>query len=103
MSKLVEFCFQLPLSYKRRNGIGRYLIRQYLKTQAPEAIYMKLQKKGGIIPATLSQCQQYLAEGRFDTHFNELPYLDWATQNSPHQTLAARIHTYMFKSALDAL
>lgn len=95
--KLVEFCFRLPLFYKRRDGMGRYMIRQYLKTQTPSILHTKLQKQGGIIPATLDQSYQYLSSGRFDKAFSDLPYLHLAKQDNPHQVLSASMLTYMLK------
>ena len=97
---LVEFCFQLPASYKRRNGLGRYLIRKYLESATPHGTYSKLQKKGGIIPATLCQSLRYLSEGRFDNDFKDLPYINLAKQRTLHETLIEKIQAYMFNNYL---
>jgi asparagine synthase (glutamine-hydrolysing) len=96
--KLVDFCFRLPPIYKRRNGVGRYMIREYLKkTHAPIELYSNQQKKGGIIPATLEQSRSYWLQGKYDSEFSNLPFMDWAVQNTTHQAFVMRIHAYMFK------
>lgn len=56
--KLVEFCFYLPLEQKCRNGVSRYLMRQYLKKHVPKKLYQHFKKDGTIFPATEAVCRR---------------------------------------------
>lgn len=95
---LVEFCFQLPLSLKRRNGRGRYLIRRYLENYVPEPIYNKDKKFGGILPATLHVCKTLYRSGEFETAFADLPFsAHFSEQATVHMQILNRIYAYMLK------
>lgn len=74
--KLVEFCYQLPLEFKRANAENRIMVRKYLSKFLPETVYGKHQKVGGIMPATVSKVKQEYFAGRYKELFAELPYSD---------------------------
>ena len=44
--RLVEFCFHLDNSYKIRNGLGKWLLREAMKDILPEEIRMRKDKTG---------------------------------------------------------
>ena len=96
--RLVEFCLRLPLRQKRRGGMGRYIMRQYLKKSgAPEVLYGQVQKQGGIIPGTLDKCYNWLRSGRFSEYFSGLPYMQYADLSTTHRELAQKTMMYMLK------
>lgn len=96
--KLVEYCLRLPLNQKRRDGVGRYIMRQYLKQSgAPSALYGNLQKGGGIIPGALDKCYDWLRSGKFSQHFSGLPYMQYANTKTLHQELTQKTLMYMLK------
>ena len=98
---LVEFCFSLPLEQKRRLGMGRYLIRQYLQQHTPLPISAKLKMTGSICDATLQKCLHYLESGYFSKAFTDLPFqTHWQINASQHEQLLERVFAYMFKAYL---
>lgn len=97
--QLIEFCIQLPLTLKRREGVGRYLLRQYLSQHTPLSLYSKSQKNRKMTHTALEKCTDYLNKGYFEDHFVELPYLNFAVQNPQHLELFSKINAYMFKWA----
>lgn len=95
--KLVEFCYHLPSHQKNHRGIGRYLIREYLKRHGiPSPIYQKIQKNGGIIPATLDKFEQYRRQGKIEFNAQLSDYLRPGQYLNQHQKLVAAIHAYMY-------
>ncbi len=94
---LVEFCFGLPALQKRQNGLGRYLIRQYLADLVPPSVYLKNQKIGGILPATMQKCYDDLAAGKFDPYFADLPLAKRLPCCTPHSQLKNLLTAYMLK------
>lgn len=97
--KLVEFCYHLPPQQKRQQGVGRYLIRRYLEAYAPQSVYSKQQKIGGILPATLEKCHHYLKEGQFHANVKSPPFQTQLKHKNPHLTLIHYIHSYMLERA----
>ncbi|MCX7117892.1 MAG: asparagine synthase-related protein [Legionellales bacterium] len=80
---LVEYCFHLPLDQKRRFGLSRYLIRQYLQQALPHVVFPKKYKMtGSIAGAALEKCLRYFEEGRLNSYFNPLPFQDLFTKNA---------------------
>ena len=94
---LVEFCFYLTLSQKRHQGMGRYLMRRYLKGLVPPDIYNKNQKIGGIVPATMDKCNRYLEEGHFDPYFQNLPWIDNVKLSTPRSKFKNPMTAYMLQ------
>ena len=68
---LLSFFLALPVSQKRHDGVGRYLIRRYLARQMPGAVFDTYQKKEGlnILPATMDYFKPQFLDGVFDAHF----------------------------------
>lgn len=96
--KLVDFCFRLPLEQKRRNGVNRYLIRQYIAKSLSSKVYNKHLKTGSIMPATMQKCKEYARKGLLDPYFKDLPYIEKVDKNlGETEKLAAKIYAYMFK------
>lgn len=48
--RLVSFCLALPTSEKRRNGLGRYVLRQGLKNSIPEVV-LNRRSKSNFLPS----------------------------------------------------
>jgi asparagine synthase (glutamine-hydrolysing) len=44
--RLLEFCLALPVEQKRRNGYGRYILRQALRTELPNSVRDRQDKAG---------------------------------------------------------
>ena len=96
--KLVEFCFHLPAEQKKRHGMGRYLMRQYLAQYLPDTISAHNSKRGDIVPATRHKYLQYLKEGKLAAYFNDLPFEQHIHQINPSRLQPfARILAYMFQ------
>lgn len=104
--KLVEYCYRLPVEQKRRNGVGRYLIRQYLAEHLPATVYAHNSKKGDIMPATRHKYKEYLKTGKLDPYFKNLPFQQHINQISIKelhplsQILAYMIKHYQEKKGL---
>lgn len=77
--KLVAFCHNLPLEFKRKNGESRLMVRNYLAQYLPASVYQKHTKIGGIMPATIHKIKQEYTAGKYKQLFNNLPY---ATQSN---------------------
>jgi len=97
--KLVDFYCRLPWEQKRRNGVGRYLLRQYLaKHGVPNMVWEKGKKGGGIIPATLHVCKKMHREGQLANLFRDLPFAEHVAKiNEEQAQLFAQMDAYMFK------
>lgn len=96
---LVEFCFKLPLEQKRRDGVGRYLIRQYLKRHnAPADLYLHNNKAGGIFPATRDKTEGALKPLTAYNHQHEMVkrYGSRWLQRSVHQQFSATLHAKVY-------
>lgn len=71
---LVEFCFYLPPELKRREGKGRYLIREFFAERTKGFTPDKLKMTGSIMPGTFDKCQQSIKSGEFDKVLNSLKH-----------------------------
>lgn len=49
--RLIEFCFRLPSRYKIRGGIGKWILREAMKSILPESVRTRKDKAGFIAPA----------------------------------------------------
>jgi asparagine synthase (glutamine-hydrolysing) len=49
--RLVEHCFSLPSSFKIRNGLGKWILREAMKGILPEIVRTRKDKSGFIAPA----------------------------------------------------
>lgn len=49
--RLAEFCFSLPSSYKIRDGVGKWILRESMKDILPETVRTRKDKAGFIAPA----------------------------------------------------
>ncbi|PIQ42820.1 MAG: hypothetical protein COV52_05965 [Gammaproteobacteria bacterium CG11_big_fil_rev_8_21_14_0_20_46_22] len=94
--KLVEFCFHLPEKFKRRDRVGRYLVREYLKARGvPQPVYSKTQKTGASIPATIETAFQYLRDPIVRQGLKDLPWFKKARRKTAHEELIAWVYCYM--------
>lgn len=71
---LVEFCYQLPLEQKRRNGVNRCLIRDYLAQFVPAEVFGNQSKSGSVTPATMEKVRSLYETGTYQSLFNNLPF-----------------------------
>ena len=96
--KLLEFYLRLPLSQKRHEGLGRYLLRRYMAQHVPAFIFNQYEKKKGlaIIPATFELFKRQLASGMHDAAFQALPYPALVKHTDEHRQTVKKIHAYMF-------
>lgn len=96
--KLIEFGLSLPLAQKRRRGINRYLIRQYLANYLPRKMVDKVKIGGGIMPATFHLSKEYLKQEKFSEYFTDLPFSGAIlSAKGNREELKANIAAYMLK------
>lgn len=69
--RMLEFCLALPLNQKRRNGWGRFLLRQSTHSILPDEIRWKTDKTGYIVP---NMCSRILDNAKILKQ-NELDFL----------------------------
>lgn len=76
--KLLEFMMRVPTLYKRYDGRGRYLIREYLAKHTPDNLFHDYRKKDGlgIVPSTFSLFQDKFEQGCYQAIFQDLPYAE---------------------------
>jgi asparagine synthase (glutamine-hydrolysing) len=94
--KLLEFFLSLPLEQKRHQGIGRYMMRQYLAQVMPTVPFKTYKKKEGlnIMPATIDTFKAQWNSGVFQNEFQSLPKT--LTQDKlPHTTMIKTIQAFM--------
>lgn len=100
--KLLEFMLSVPTVQKRRDGRGRYLIRQYLAQFLPNDLFGSYRKQSGlgIVPSTFDLYQQQYEQGCYQEAFKDLPYPHLI--KNKHQPIALRnnIKGFMLKKAL---
>lgn len=74
--KLLEFMVSLPTIQKRRDGRGRYLIRQYLSKFIPGDLFSTYRKQDGlgIVPSTFDMFQKNFEQGCYQEAFKDMPY-----------------------------
>lgn len=97
--KLIDFSLRLPLLQSRRNGEGRYLIRQYLAQYVPEKNYKQEKRKGAhIMPAVMQKCKDYEASGALDHALAQLPFSRSIEKAStPHCQLRHKLYANMLE------
>ena len=106
---LVEFCHQLPLEQKRRNGVNRCLIRDYLAPFFSSNLYGKQSKSGSVTPATLDKVRTLFIAGHYDTLFENLPFKQEREQvykqgkTNKKYPFMHDMPAYMFKTYWDGL
>ena len=95
--KLLEFFLSLPLSQKRYQGNGRYMMRRYLARYIPNNIFDNYNKKEGlaILPATMDTFKAQWKAGKFHDAFHELPYKHLIRDVSSHKTMIKTIQAFM--------
>ena len=98
--KLVEFMMRLPTTYKRYDGRGRYLIREYLAKHTPENLFHDYRKKDGldIVPSTLNLFQEKFNQGCYQSIFQGLPYAALIKSKYKHIELRNMIKGYMLQA-----
>lgn len=101
---VVDFALRIPVELKRRHGVSRYLIRQYLAQFVPEKNYNQDKRKGAhIMPAVMHKCKEHVKTGQLDRFIQQLPF---APQIKPATSLHSRVrHTifaYMIHSYLNS-
>lgn len=74
--KLLEFILSIPQIQKRKDGRGRYLIRQYLSQFLPGDVFNAYRKNEGlgIVPSTFDFFQKEYRRGSYREDFKGLPY-----------------------------
>ena len=98
--KLVEFMVSLPTEVNRRDGRGRYLIRQYLSKNIPSAGFNTYRKQEGlgIVPATFDTFKQYYQQGHYQAEFSDLPYEHLIKHHHVPTELSNRIKVFMLNA-----
>lgn len=100
--KLLAFFLSLPMSQKRHNGQGRYLMRRYLARCVP-GIFDGYQKKEGlsILAATMNVFETQYKAGDFQKVFQTLPYANCLNDTLPYRVMLKKIRAFMLKTQLD--
>lgn len=93
---LVEFCFNLPIEQKRRNGLGRYLIRRYLEQFLPGKLHGRPKMTGHIAGATLKKCLEHMKHGQLKEAFTNLPYEEMLASNSHLELIQLATHSFAY-------
>lgn len=96
--KLVEFMLSLPTEVNRRDGRGRYLIRQYLSQHIPLFNNYRKQEGLGIVPATFDKFKQNYQQGHYQAEFNDLPYAHLIKHRHAPTELNNRIKGFMLNA-----
>ena len=100
--KLLEFMLSVPTIQKRRDGRGRYLIRQYLSQFLPGDLFNRYRKQEGlgIVPSTFDLYQQQYEQGCYQGAFKDLPYAHLVRHK--HQAIELRhaIKSFMLKAVI---
>ena len=98
--KLLSFFLSLPLSQKRHQGVGRYLMRRYLASHLPASVFDSYHKKEGlnILPATMDYFKPKFSDGLFDEQFKSLPYAELIQDKMQHRMMIKSIQAFMLKS-----
>lgn len=100
--KLLEFILRIPHSQKRRDGIGRLLIRRYLAENTSETIFHGYKKRAGlgIFPCTIERFKSRLEEGHYREDFRSLPYRHLVKSKRSHREVTNTVKAFMLKHAL---
>lgn len=93
---LLAFFLSLPVSQKRHQGVGRYLMRRYLASLLPNAPFNVYQKKEGltIIP-TLDAFKAQWARGVFQDAFGSRPFKHLTQDDSSDKAMIKNIQAFM--------
>ena len=99
---LLSFFLSLPASEKRHQGVGRYLMRQYLAQYLPASVFNNYQKKEGlnIVPAAIDGFKPQFFDGAFDAYFEDLPYPKLLKDKMDHRMMIKKIKALMLKAYL---
>ena len=102
---VVDFALRIPVELKRRHGVGRYLIRQYLSQFVPEKNYSQDKRKGAyIMPAVMHKCREHVTTGQLDKFVDQLPFAPQIKPaTSEHSRIRHAIFAYMINSYLNTL
>ncbi len=97
--KLLEFYLSLPISQKRHEGSGRYLIRRYMAQYLPASIYNNYKKRTGldIFPATAHLYKTAFHAGEYQSAFENLPYLELRKDKLEHMRMMKAARAFMLK------
>ncbi|MDX2346380.1 MAG: asparagine synthase-related protein [Legionella sp.] len=100
--KLLEFFLSLPLTQKKRHGVGRYLMRQYLSRTLPEDIIADYKKSEGlaIAPSTFELYQRACEENQYKEEFSELPYSHLIQAHNPGLRMKNLVKGFMLKQGV---
>lgn len=75
--RLVEFAFSLNADAKYHEGVSKYILRESLKQELPDAIYNRKDKKGFVTPGESTWLRQQLAH-HLNLDYKNLDFLDIA-------------------------
>ena len=98
--KLLEFFISIPFDQKRKNGVGRHLMRRYLARELDSTFFNTYKKKDGlhIFPSTFDAFKQQFQQGVFQEHFRQLPYSQLIDKKVPHMMMLHMISAFMLKN-----
>tara|TARA_R110002126_G_scaffold239409_1_gene382696 strand:- start:120595 stop:122175 length:1581 start_codon:yes stop_codon:yes gene_type:complete len=98
--KLLEFMMRVPTAYKRHDGRGRYLIREYLAQHTPGNLFNDYRKKDGlgIVPSTFNLFQDKFNQGCYHAIFQDLPYAERIKSKYKPIELRNTIKGYMLQA-----
>jgi len=101
---LLDYYCRFPLSQKRRDGVGRLLMRRYLDQYFPAGEFSRNQKTQGlhIMPATRDKCEELRDAGHLNDVFKELPFQHYINlARNDWSLLMNQMYAYMFKCFSD--
>jgi len=98
--KLLEFMMRVPTAYKRYDGRGRYLMREYLAQHTPGNLFNDYRKKDGlgIVPSTFNLFQDKFNQGCYHAIFQDLPYAERIKSKYKPIELRNTIKGYMLQA-----
>ncbi len=100
--KLLEFFLSIPVTQKRQQGIGRFLMKRYLSMHLPSLFDVYHKKEGlSICPATLAKFKRQHEQGLFANDFAQLPLAKQIADPLPLKTMIKTIQAYMLKIHLN--
>ncbi|MCH9689794.1 MAG: hypothetical protein K0U10_03975 [Gammaproteobacteria bacterium] len=89
---LVEFCYQLPLIKKRKAGVSRCIIRDYLAQFFSSVLYGKQTKSGSVVPAALAKTRALFL---CDVSYDEIPGIDQTSTSGTGSPKYATFSSFM--------
>lgn len=101
--KLLDFFIRIPSHQKNKNGVGRYLIRRYLKKMMGSELFDQYQKREGlgIMPGTLEVFSQKMKSGLYREVFKSLPYQELIESSPKVLKEMHQVYAYMLKVYLE--